>query len=149
MGARAWVADMKWPGHDFPHLTDENCRVTSPRDTNYNCIAWSVGDVSRWWEPGLYWPQSSPDRELGPQVLVEMFRCLGFEECESPDLEPGFDKVAVYGNSLFYTHAARQLPSGKWTSKLGKCEDVEHNSPDDVSGGVYGELLHIMKRRVS
>ena len=28
------------------------------------------------------------------------------------------------------THAARQLNSGEWTSKLGRLEDVRHKSPD-------------------
>ena len=44
------------------------------------------------------------------------------------------------------THAARQLPNGKWTSKLGKAEDVEHESPEDVAGGVYGEVVQFMRR---
>ncbi len=29
----------------FPGLTPENHRVTSPDTTDYNCIAWSAGDV--------------------------------------------------------------------------------------------------------
>jgi hypothetical protein len=64
-------------------------------------------------------------------------------------LEPGFEKVALFGSSLYYTHAARQLPNGKWTSKLGKAEDIEHDSPDIVAGGVYGELVQVMRRRAA
>jgi len=63
-------------------------------------------------------------------------------------LEPGFLKVALYGFGFTYTHAARQLPNGKWTSKLGKGEDIEHDNPDDVAGGLYGEVFEIMKRAV-
>jgi hypothetical protein len=54
--------------------------------------------------------------------------------------------VAFYGNNLLYTHAARQLSGGKWTSKLGKAEDIEHDTPDVVSGGLYGEVVAIMRR---
>jgi hypothetical protein len=54
----------------------------------------------------------------------------------------------LYGYGFVYTHAARQLPSGKWTSKLGKGEDIEHDSPYDVGGGVYGEVMQVMKRAV-
>lgn len=61
-------------------------------------------------------------------------------------LEQGFEKVALYGSGAEYTHAARQLPSGKWTSKLGKAEDIEHDTPEDVAGGLYGELIEIMTR---
>ena len=64
-------------------------------------------------------------------------------------LESGFVKVALYGSNLFYTHAARQLPNGKWTSKLGRGEDIEHDSPDDVAAGVYGAVLGVMKRPIS
>jgi hypothetical protein len=64
------------------------------------------------------------------------------------DLELGFEKVALYGLAESYTHAARQLPDGRWTSKLGNEEDIEHDSPEAVAGGLYGELVLFMKRRV-
>ena len=80
-------------------------------------------------------------------ALEDAFRALGFEPCGDDGPEPGFKKVALFGNSLFYTHAARQLPGGKWTSKLGKAEDIEHDTPDAVAGGVYGEIVVVMRRR--
>ena len=42
----------------------------------------------------------------------------------------------------------RQLPDGRWTSKLGKAEDIEHESPDDVAGRIYGEVDEFLKRSV-
>lgn len=130
----------------FPRLTDQNHRPTSPSDVTYNCIAWSAGDVTRWWQPGFYWPVNVSREDCGIGTLVEMFRTLGFHEGAVLQLEPGIEKVALYGNGLHYTHAARQLPSGKWTSKLGKLEDIEHDHPDDVAGGIYGEVIEIMQR---
>lgn len=59
-----------------------------------------------------------------------------------------FEKVALYGNATFYSHAAKQTADGKWSSKLGKAEDIEHDTPDDVAGGIYGEVVEILKRRV-
>ena len=41
-------------------------------------------------------------------------------------LEPGFEKVALYALGGVPKHAARQLSSGRWSSKLGDLEDVEH-----------------------
>ena len=47
--------------------------------------------------------------------------------------------IAIYCNfnpqlkTLEVTHAARQLPSGKWTSKLGDADDIEHNT---LEGGM-------------
>ena len=37
---------------DFPRLTPENHRVTSPAAIDYNCIAWAAGDAESWWQPG-------------------------------------------------------------------------------------------------
>lgn len=84
--------------------------------------------------------------DYGLGVLVKLFQLLGYSSCNTDALEPGFEKVALFGSTLLYTHAARQLPVGKWTSKLGKLEDIEHNQPEDIAGGVYGEVMEIMKR---
>jgi len=131
---------------DFPRLTTENHRVTSPAMIDYNCIAWAAGDTERWWEPGVFWPIESPPDNYGIGILEAAFKSLGFEACDGEEPEPGFEKNAIYGNNLFYMHAAKQLPTGKWTSKLGKLEDIEHDTPDVVAGGVYGEVVGIMRR---
>ena len=133
---------------EFPHLTAQNHSVSSPPSTDYNCIAWSEGDTEHWWEPGVYWPVPVSPMEYGIGILEHALRSLGYEDCDDGALEPGFEKVALYGAFFFYTHAARQLPNGKWTSKLGKAEDIEHDHPDDVAGGVYGEVVQFMKRPV-
>src|SRR5205807_1808725 len=111
---------------------------------DYNCIAWSAGDTERWWEPGVYWPV--PAENYGLDALELAFRSLGYEPCPDGNLEPGFEKVALYVTGQFYSHAARQLPSGKWTSKLGRLEDIEHDSPEAVAGGAYGDVARVMRR---
>src|SRR5687767_11400380 len=126
---------------DFPRLTAANHRITSPSTPDYNCIAWSVGDTEHWWQPGVFWPIPSPKDGFGIEALTEAMKNQGFTGCETGLLEEGFQKVALYATSAFYTHAARQLPSGKWTSKLGRMEDIEHDSSDDVAGGVYGSVV--------
>ena len=132
----------------FPRLDEQNHRITSPAAPDDNCIAWSAGDEERWWQPGFYWPVDVDLNEFGLGILVEMFRSLGYEECGDDSLEAGFEKVALYGSGFLYTHAARQLPSGKWTSKLGRSEDIEHDSPEILAGGVYGEVVEFMRRPV-
>jgi hypothetical protein len=136
------------PRESFPRLTDSNHRITSQPDVAYNCIAWSAGNTDRWWEPGKYWPIDTPPDDYGIGVLEAAYKALGYEDCPDGTLEPGFDKVALYGDFSFYTHAARQLPNGKWTSKLGKAEDIEHDTPDDVAGPDYGEVVQFMRRRI-
>jgi hypothetical protein len=133
---------------DFPRLTKQNHQVTSPSTPDYNCIAWAAGDIEHWWQPGVHWPVATSDGDFGIGVLEQAFRMLGFEECHDANPESDYEKVALYGATLFYTHAARQLSNGRWTSKLGRLEDIEHDTPDDVAGGVYGEVVQFMKRAI-
>ena len=132
----------------FPRLTNQNHRVTSPATPNYNCIAWSADDTQRWWQPGIHWPIEAQPDDYGLGLLVETFRSLGYEECEDEVPEPGYEKVALYGGMLIYTHAARQLANGKWTSKLGRAENIEHDSPDALARGVYAEVHEFMRRAI-
>ncbi|HEX5105105.1 MAG TPA: hypothetical protein VFV87_14900, partial [Pirellulaceae bacterium] len=74
------------------------------------------------------------------------FQTIGFSLADSGACGPGVEKVALYQRGGEYTHAARQLPTGKWTSKLGKFVDIEHDATDDVGGGVYGEVFAYLKR---
>ena len=131
----------------FPRLSDANHRITSPATTRYNCVAWAANDTAHWWQPGSYWPIAASVTECGIAVLEQAFTAIGYENCGmNTVLEPEYDKVALYGANMFYTHVARQLPTGKWTSKLGRDVDIEHDSPAAVAGGVYGEVMLIMRR---
>jgi hypothetical protein len=132
---------------DFPNLNSDNHRVTSPATPNYNCIAWAAGDTERWWQPGLWWPIPNASG-FGMAELVACFVALGFEICPDENLESNFEKIALYELDGLYTHAARQLPSGKWSSKLGKAEDIEHDSVVDLTGGIYGQVVQNMRRRI-
>lgn len=133
----------------FPGLTDDNYTVTSPASPAYNCIAWAVGDSSRWWEPldSYFWPSSIP-QDGGIASLVALFEQQGYEICTDDTLEARFEKVALYSdNAGNYTHAAKQLDDGLWTSKLGMHVDISHSTPDDVaSGSSYGSVAAFMRR---
>jgi hypothetical protein len=131
----------------FPHLTHDNHEITSPRTIKYNCIAWTVGNVNRWWQPGGYWPIEANRDDYGVGNLINAFRSMGFEECENGDLEDNIEKLAIYGSSLIYTHAARQLADGRWSSKLGQLEDIVHSTVEALCGSDYGEVVQFMKRR--
>lgn len=135
-------------GADFPRLTAANHRLTSPATPDYNCIAWTAEDTEHWWQPGVYWPVEDARTSFGIEALISAMTACGYQACHSPQLEPGLQKIALYGDQSFYTHASRQLPSGKWTSKLGQAEDIEHDAPEDVAGGVYGEVMLYMQRPI-
>ncbi len=130
----------------FPHLTAANHRVTSPATIDYNCIAWAAGETAHWWQPDVHWPIPAPPTACDIPALIDAFRAIGFELCVDGSTEPGFEKVALYGDSTFYLHAAKQLATGKWSSKLGHEVDIEHDAPENVAGGAYGNVVHFMKR---
>jgi hypothetical protein len=140
-----------WPQRELPNLTADNCEITSPATPSYNCIAWAAGNNTQWWDPnGLYyWPPGVP-REVTIDAVVQVYERLGFTICLSGELEPGLEKIAVFakqsGTRRMPTHAAKQLDSGNWTSKLGPFEDISHPNLDAVNGPVYGEVLYYMSR---
>ena len=132
----------------FPRLPDGNYQVTRPRTDAYNCIAWASGDTARWWwpdDPKGHWPNGVARLET-LQTFREAFATLGYVACPGYELEPGFEKIALFADRAGTpTHAARQLPNGSWTSKLGLPEDIEH-ALHDLEGSPYGSIAEIMRR---
>jgi hypothetical protein len=138
--------------HKFPRLTSTNHRVTSPRTTGYNCVAFAAGDDTRWWWPVgalggyYYWPPGVTKAET-QEAFREAFESLGYELCDSGALEVGYEKVAIYASPAGVpTHGARQVATGRWVSKLGQIEDIEHETPEAVGGSAYGEVAFFMRR---
>jgi hypothetical protein len=141
--------ELKWVNNQFKQAVGKH-RKTSEVDEEYNCIAWAAAsNKTEWWShgPGYKWPAPSRSPLIGS--LVAVFSNCRFIDCEwDASLEAGYEKVALYERNGFWTHAARQLPSGKWTSKLGPDEDIEHDSPDCLcgEGDAYGTIHCIMRR---
>ena len=134
----------------FAGLTGSDYEITSPATPAYNCAAWAAGDTARCWDPppggGNYWPTEVPCALSLPN-LVTAFATLGYSPCGTSDLEPGFEKLALYvGEQGEPTHVARQLPSGVWTSKLGTAEDIEHGRLAGLEGQIYGRVAHFLRR---
>lgn len=136
----------------FPGLGRSSYGVTSPHTTLYNCIAWAAQRDDRWWWPDAmgqyYWP-TGVSREETLQAFEEAYGTLGFSSCENAEIESGFEKVAVYAKEGVPTHAARQMPDGRWTSKLGVLEDIEHDTLEAVEGDQYGKVSLLLKRPVA
>lgn len=134
----------------FPQLESGRFSITSPKTSSYNCIAWAVGDQTRWWWPDSqnYWPRGVP-RKRNVESFVQLFASHDYEVCESSHLEEGIEKIAIFaGPTGTPTHAARQLRDGSWTSKLGQNFDISHVL-EQVGGFAakgYGTIAIIMKR---
>jgi hypothetical protein len=137
--------------HLFPALRGTAYTVTSPPNDAYNCIAWAAGETADWWWPAdpetTRWPDGV-SREETLEAFQGAFAALGYGVCDSEEPEAGFEKVALFAkDGTLPTHAARQLPSGRWTSKLGLLEDIEHGL-HDLEGTEYGKVVLIMKRAI-
>lgn len=134
----------------FPMLRGTAYQITGPADPIYNCIAWAAGATDIWWWPigdpqRVYWPAGVP-REETLDAIQSAFVALGYVNCDHAEPEPGYEKVAIFANAVrFPTHAARQLPGGRWTSKLGQLECIEH-ALLDLEGAEYGSVVLVMKR---
>lgn len=133
-------------------LVDFN--VTSEATLQYNCFAWALGNDSQWVDPTAeysYWPECIPNYNTIDSV-IELFRGAGYEPCNDGSLETGHEKIAVYVKDGEPTHAARQLASGQWTSKLGRYEDIVHSTPEELQGNnhySYGRVSLFMARPLS
>lgn len=83
-------------------------------------------------------------------AFIQAYATLGYAVCENGNLEAQVEKIAIYGleqnGRLLPTHAALQLESGEWTSKMGRLEDIRHKTVNDPNGPVYGEPRQYMCR---
>jgi len=81
------------------------------------------------------------------QNIMDTWALLGFEKCSDGNLEQGIEKVVFYMRQGRVEHVARQNPNGKWVSKLGILWDIEHNSPQDLEGPLYGRVSGYMRKQ--
>lgn len=143
-----------WPQIDFPNLRREDHEITSCSTPDYNCIAWAAGDTENWWWPDDpligygYWPINVP-RAPTVMAFLQAFATLGYLQCDNEEVEAGYEKIALYTLDGVPTHAARQLPSGHWTSKLGDFQDIEHRNLNCLEGPCYGKATVYLKRLTS
>jgi hypothetical protein len=92
-----------------------------------------------------YWPPGAPVEET-LAAFIRCFEILGYEVCDSYDLEQGYEKVVLYTKKGKPEHAARQLPSGEWSSKLGDDADISHEI-SALDGPCYGSVEVVLRRR--
>ena len=132
----------------FPNLIKgNNFAFTSEQTEDYNCIAWITEVIDDWKQ--LYEENGNVIRNS--ENYISYFRDLGFEITDKLDLEDNTLKIVIYieSNSNHFKHVARQLNTGKWTSKLGDWEDIQHDTPNDLVGQSYGDKLVIMSRKIN
>lgn len=133
----------------FKHLKPAHYRIKSVETADYNCIAYAVGvehiPWDPWNDPYTYWPEGIP-ADGSIESLKAAYRTEGFVVCEDGSLDAGVEKIAIYGKNGGFEHAAVQRENGKWASKCGELQDIEHDSLDDVLCDDYGSVVCFMAR---
>jgi hypothetical protein len=118
----------------------------------YNCLAWALGiDWTRYDPaphcPGYYW-FPNVEREWTLKAIRKLVEFHDYKVCDSYELEDAYEKVVFYiDDDGVPQHFARQLSNGKWTSKLGELNDIEHDSLDSLIVPDYGKPQLVLKRR--
>src|SRR5262249_11213118 len=103
------------------------------------------------WYPGgdpdlSYWPPGARD-DLTIDAFVEAYATRGFTPCAGGALVEGIEKIVLYVDvDGAPSHAARQLPDGKWESKMGTWEDIRHDDLSCLEGGDYGVVKMYLER---
>ena len=143
----------------FPRLHQSVFCLASIATERYNCIALAIGVGSySWWPTSTrkgtkngveyYWPPSLPLTDE-PTTFVRLFQGFGDSECQSAECVPGIEKVALFKVDQEIRHASRQLPSGKWWSKLGPKKDIIHEL-SSLDEGIYGsECIYLQRHQLS
>jgi hypothetical protein len=93
------------------------------------------------WPPGVV-------RERTLTAFLQAFATLGYTPCPDGSLEPGWEKVALYATDEGPAHAARQVDNGRWSSKLGPDDDIEHDL-EGLYSTSYGSVVQFLRRPLS
>jgi hypothetical protein len=137
----------------FPALRGgQGYKDTSDPTIDYNCLAWALGINWTRYDPlphcaGYFW-FPGVEREWNEKTIRKIFENHGYAICDSYDLEQGYEKVVFYiDEGGEPQHFARQLENGKWTSKLGELNDIEHDTLESLVCPDYGKPKLVLKRK--
>ena len=117
----------------FPNLDVNSAIVTGEANSDYNCIAWTLGFTTRKEWPGFYIEDF--DNFYGLRGYVRA--------SEGPIAALGRDETKM-------THACVSGPDHgpNWESKLGgRGIRIQHRL-DELEGGVYGKVIAFYNKRV-
>lgn len=145
----------------FRGLHGTKWRITSAPTARYNCLAWAIGENHRRIDfTQGHWPNHLR-RGADLCDLIALYQSMGFVVCMDETcrtFDPEYDKIVVYAARFKepgepeiheWMHAAKLLPNGHWSSKLGYEHDISHPDPESLAGREYGEPLIYMRRKAS
>jgi hypothetical protein len=135
-----------------PGLVGSGSNKSSEWSSSYNCFAFALGENSRWVQatPALGFKTSWPAAVARQETVAAyklVFALRGYDQCKDAALEADYEKVALYVDVHGRPqHAARQLPDGRWTSKMGQDIDIEHPDVAILDDKTYGRPSVFLRR---
>jgi len=149
------IIPAKWPNMKL----GANTEITSLKSKQENCLAYVLGEpndvdmlvFSKRFDLGLCGLSNTElDHSIDAYVKL-LSHFYNFQVCGTSEWEEGFKKIALYENTdeegeVGFSHVALLLKNGRWRSKLGWLEDVEHQNLDVLAGAFYGDPILFMKR---
>lgn len=146
------IEKIEW---DFPALRGGvGYRDASEETIVYNCLSWALGINWTRLDPepkcaGYYWFPGIP-RKWDEPTIRTIFEKHSYTVADNYDLEPEFEKVVFYCDDKGVPqHFARQLPDGKWASKMGDLNDIEHDTLESLISELYGKPGLVLKRKLT
>lgn len=131
----------------FPRLASSPFEITSDCTRRYNCIAWAAHDQNHFWWPGAFWPKGAK-KKVTRNAFITAFGTKGFKRSKLQAYEEGYDLIVLYEDADGRpTHAARLLPDGRWSSKLGSSHDIAHTL-EGLEGQRYGKPAIYLRRKI-
>lgn len=132
---------------------NQNFHFTSLKRKGFNCVGYALDlvnkDIDMFWFRDMYGLDGA---KLDHSVngYAKCFRdYFGYEICDDGQVENGFNKIALYSDTdNDFTHIAKQLENGNWTSKMGTYEDIEHYNLEALSGTLYGKPMLFMRKKL-
>lgn len=117
----------------LPHLISG--KVIGPETWDYNCISWAL-DIDDYW--------INPDED-SVEGFINKLQDLGYE------LDAlGEEQVAIYvGVHGYLEHMAKRIKRDNeyvWTSKIGACELITHDTPEELEGNLYGTVVQVVSK---
>ncbi len=144
-GRRATAAEHSSLSGHFPRLASDNYCIIGPKTPTYNCIAWSVSDVSQW-----IWNQvDNPYGDADGTVTISDFDAFYWakQRLVPTDYPNSNSLVALFATSSGPTHAALTSTGAPncgaipFTSKLGRSFLISHDLNELEGGSTYGNVV--------
>jgi hypothetical protein len=90
-------------------------------------------------------------REFTLPAFERAFGSIGYKKSKNECLESNIEKVAIFATRLskgaaMVTHAARQIESGCWTSKVGVRGFTITHRLASLEGDFHGRVVLILSR---